>query len=134
MVALDLEALMTAEAGDVVTMYAGDFLAGDIDEPWAAGARDEARARFTTAAHDLLAAVDRTDEDIVLEQAEAVARQLIDLDRWDEMAHRFLIRQLHDRGLDGDARRAHDAYSAAMEEIDVEVDPLETLRKDDPAR
>ena len=127
-VTTDLETLMTSEEHrEILATYSGDFLPGDIDEPWSAGARDGARSRYTASAHQLLANAGPDNDGLELDEAETIARKLIELDRWDEAAHRALIRGLHARGLEGDARRSYEVYVAAMKELDVDVDEFEAL-------
>ena len=127
---IDLERLFEADDdGAIVAAFAGDVLPGDPDEPWTTGVRDQARARFTAAAYRLLEThsdAPATPEDIAREDPtlEDIARKLISLDRWDDRAHRILIGLLLDDGRDGDARRAHEAWATAMDELDIEVEDL----------
>jgi pimeloyl-ACP methyl ester carboxylesterase len=100
-VTTDLELLLSSDDPDVA-LFDGDFLVGDIDEPWTVAIRDEARARFTNLAHERLA--------IPIRSNEALARKLVALDPWDERAH-----------------LAHDAYAAAMTDLGVEASGLEEI-------
>jgi DNA-binding SARP family transcriptional activator len=119
-VTTDLELLLSSDDPDVAMgLFDGDFLVGDIDEPWTVAIRDEARARFTNLAHERLATPTRSNE--------TLARKLVALDPWDERAHLALIRLLADADLVGDARRAHDAYAAAMTDLGVEASGLEEI-------
>lgn len=122
---VDLERLLEAEDDlTTVELFAGDVLPGDPDEPWAAGVRDQARARFTAAAYRLLDDVEHATAADKRASLEGIARQLIALDRWDDRAHRALIRLLLVDERDGDARRAHQAWATAMDELDIEVEEL----------
>ena len=123
-VATDLEAFAAAATpSEIVATYGGDFLAGDLDAPWAAGVRDEARSRFTGAAHDVL-----SDEVAGASMdTEALARRLLELDQWDEAPHRWLVKHLHRQGRSGDARRAFDNYRAAMHELEIEIDSFDAI-------
>lgn len=120
-VSTDLEDFFRAtDDADIVDTYTGEFLPEDVYDDWTIGPRDEARSRFVAAARRLAVATSDTDPTA----AAAIARRLIEIDRYDETAHRLLIDTLTDAGEHGQARRAHDAYAIAMAELDIDVEPL----------
>lgn len=108
----------------VVAAYTGEFLPDDVYEDWTMGPRDEVRSIFTAAARRV--ASQDTDAGRHADAA-AVARRLVEADRWDEEAHRLLCTALAAAGEDGAARRAHEAWVAAMSEIDGAVPPYEEV-------
>lgn len=121
----DLEALLTA--GDdqaIVDAYTGEFLPEDRYDDWTEGPRSEARVRFAAAARRLAAA--NGEEGRHAEAAE-LARKLIAANRYDEEAHAVLVRSLRAGGEVAEGRRAHAAWTEAMAEIDVEVQPFDEL-------
>ena len=118
----DLEAFHQAtEDAAIVAAYPGDLLPEDVHEAWTAAARDEARGRFVLAARRLAeTAVSGGHAD----EAVRLGRRLLDTDRFDETAHRLVVRALLDAGEDAEAARAHAAWAGAMAELEVEVPPL----------
>lgn len=122
-VELDLALLDAArDDGAVVAAYTGTFLPCEPDAPWAVATRVEVRARFAAAAAAL--ARDRLDHGLPV-QAARVARLLVDDDPGDLRGHALLVEALLDAGRDEDAARAHDAWAAAGEALDVQVPPLD---------
>jgi DNA-binding SARP family transcriptional activator len=100
--------------------YAGDFLEADAYEDWAVALREEARAVYVRVARVL------ADRALETGQPEAGGRQLrriLERDAYDERAHLALVSSLEAAGQHGEARRAYRAYSARMDEIDVEPAP-----------
>ena len=95
-VSTDLEALFTTEDGTVAAeLYGGEFLPDDPDEPWAEPVRAAARA----ATADLVrstAAEFRTDERH--RDAADLLRQIVAIDRYDDLAHELLVSCLLDAG------------------------------------
>ncbi|WP_370327904.1 alpha/beta fold hydrolase [Euzebya sp.] len=121
-VVTDLEDLhrATDDAGTLDT-YTGEFLPEDRYEGWAEPVREAARSRAADAARRLLAEAIATG---ATGRAGDLARRLLSLDRYDEAAHRALVRlAAGDGGLEA-ARRAHDAWAAAMAELDLPVPSL----------
>ena len=100
----------------IVDGYHGDFLPDDRFDDWTAPVREALRARFVEAAHRELDRADRTGD---VGRVDRVARRLLDGDRYDEQAHRALVRALHGAGRHGEARVAYDAYTAAMSDLAV---------------
>lgn len=122
-VSTDLETLLDATSDhQTVTTYAGEFLPEEVDDDWAIGARNEARAAFTAAARRLAAqALDRQDHDT----AAALARRLVEVDRYDETAHQLLVDCLLATDDTAAARRAHQLWARYLSEIDITVPPFE---------
>ena len=121
--ATDLEALLAASGDEqVVASYTGEFLPEEVDDEWAIGARSEARAAFTAAARRLAtAARDGGDH----AAAAALARRLIEVDRYDEAAHQLLVESLLAAGETAGARQAHQVWARYLAEIDVIAPPFE---------
>ncbi len=126
---LDLDAVDTdiehfhgaADDAVVVAAYGGEFLPDDAFEDWTAPLRDEARSRFVGSARSLAA---RHHESGRHQLAADVARRLLASDKFDEDAHRLLVDTLLAAGETGEAKRAHAAWSAAMAELDIAVEPF----------
>lgn len=113
-----------ADDEGIVDAYTGELLPGDRYEDWLAPLRDEVRNRFVRAAHNLAARL--IDEGDVT-QLISLARRLIDIDPYDEPAHRLLVGALRDAGLGREAQKAHDSWAAALAEIGVDVQSLESV-------
>jgi pimeloyl-ACP methyl ester carboxylesterase/DNA-binding SARP family transcriptional activator len=132
MVRLDLDEVSTDledfyKASDdraIVANYRGEFLPEDRYVDWASGPRDEARSRFVAAVRRL--AERESDEGNPLRAAE-FARRLVEIDPYDESAYHLLVESLLKAGEKGHARKAHEAWSAAMSDIGFEPTPFETL-------
>ena len=121
----DLEEFFEASDDEaVVAAYAGEFLPEDVYDDWTAGTRDEARSRFLAAVRRL---AERAAQDGDHGRAALLARRLIGVDRYDESAHRMLVVELQRSGEVGEARRAHQAWEAALGEIGVDVDGFEDV-------
>lgn len=124
-VSTDLEDFFATDTDEAaVAAYTGDFLIEDVAEDWTAGARDEARSSFIRSARHVGT---RSLEGGDFEQAGAMARRLIGVDRYDEDAHRLLVTSLVGSGETAEARRAHEAWVQALAEIDVTVPPFEQI-------
>ena len=109
-VEVDLEAWsLLSDDTEVVDRYA-ELLPEDAHEEWARGARDAARDRFVAAARRLAEAADD-------ERAVDLLRRLLEVDPYDEAAHRALVRWLRRAGRQGEAARAQERYESAMEEL-----------------
>lgn len=73
----------------VIGLYRGDFLPGDVDQPWSIARRERLRAGFVRA----LAEVGRQDEDAgELDAAISLYRQGLEADAFVEEFHRGLMR------------------------------------------
>ena len=101
---------------DAVTAYRGDAFEEDPYADWAWSVREEARNAYAEALHLLLATY-RQDGDH--SAALAVARQLLNLDPYDETGHRSCIELLAAGGRHGEAQRARAAYATRMGELGV---------------
>jgi len=116
----DLERFFAAEDDEaIVSAYEGEFLPDDRYEDWAGRVRDEARTRFVTAGHRLAETTTDPNRRIWL------ARRLIASDVYDEPAYRLLVRTLLECDETREAERAHASWTAALSDLDVEVEPLE---------
>jgi DNA-binding SARP family transcriptional activator len=118
-VSTDLEALFKAEDGTVaMSLYGGEFLPDDADEPWAEDMRAAARAH----AADLVrsTAADLRSDGRHRDAADLL-RRIVAIDRYDDLAHELLVVCLLDTGDVGAARDAHDARVRAMAELDIDV-------------
>lgn len=102
------------------SLYRGDFLADDLDEPWADDLRERLRIEYQsslTCAAECLLHLGH------YRQAAATARRAQDIDSLDEDAYRLQIQAL---GLLQDKAGALSVYKelvCALEEIGVEPDP-----------
>lgn len=123
-VSTDLEDLFRAD-GDaaIVATYTGEFLPEDIYDDWTQGPRSEARTLFVSAARRLGTEATATADHA---RAAGIARRLIATDRYDEAAHRLLVDSLLAASETAEARRAHQAYTSAMADLGVEVEPFST--------
>lgn len=123
-VSTDLEDFYKAtDDAAVVAAYTGEFLPEDRYEDWPGPARDEARSRFVAAAQRHAAAMQHRESEL----AAAIARRLIEEDRYDEASHRLLISALVQDGQSGEARRAHQSWAEAMAELDATVPSFEDV-------
>ncbi len=111
----DLEALLRApDDAAVVAAYRGDFLPEDRYEAWSDGMRATAQARFVPSARreaDRLLQLGQPD------RAVAIASRLLEIDRFDEDAHRLLVTALHRAGAVEEAERAQVTFRTAMAEL-----------------
>jgi DNA-binding SARP family transcriptional activator len=97
--------------------YTGDFCTEDVDVPYTAALREEARAVYVSVVRALAEEHARRDD------TDAAGRCLLRLlahDPYDEPAHLALVRTLDRAGRYGEARRMYRAYTARMVELDVE--------------
>ncbi len=125
-VRLDLDAVdvdvarWTALTDDaaIVDGYPGDFLPDDVYEDWSVGTRDDTRSRFVASARRIASEAQRVGDH---DRAESLLRRILAADAYDEPAHRALIVTLHAAGRLGEARTAHDAFAAAMDDLAVPV-------------
>ncbi|WP_088317017.1 BTAD domain-containing putative transcriptional regulator [Kineosporia sp. R_H_3] len=109
---------------EVDALYRGDAFDDEPYEAWADGLREEVRAawlrslrrhaRLCRGAGDVDAAV----RDLV---------RLLAADPYDESAHHGLVRTLVSAGRHGEARRAFDRWTHAMEHIDAPTPPSDVL-------
>jgi len=124
-VSTDLNDLFESSGDEQITqLYAGEFLPEDLYDDWTHGARGEARSRFTQAAR-AFAAQAATDGNHEL--VTQLARRLVAADPYEQEFHLMLIKAHQEAGLAGEARRAHESWSRAMAELDLDIPPLESL-------
>ena len=122
-VSTDLELLLGATSDEqTVAVYTGEFLPEEVDDDWAIGTRNEARATFTAAARRLAAIAGGEGDH---NEAAALARRLIEVDRYDETAHQLLVHSLQAGGETAAARHAHQQWARYLSEIEVTVPPFE---------
>ena len=97
-------------------IYAGDFLEEDLYEEWAAGTREETRARLLTVLRSLARlAADRGDDEAASQQLSQVLEQ----EPYDEDAWLCLVACLLRLRRHGQARRSYAAYARRMSELGV---------------
>lgn len=119
-VAIDLEEWFRLDDDrGIVDGYVGELLPSDRYDDWSGPLRDEMRDRFVGAARRLIEA----DAD----DADALMRRLVDIDPYDESAHRGLVRRLHAAGRHGEAATAHQRYSRSMAELGVVPEPWDDV-------
>lgn len=109
-VVVDVEEWL-AEADDhaVLDGYAA-LLPEDAGEDWARPLADTVRDRLVSTARRVL-------DDCPEAEAVALLRRLLELDPYDDHAHRQLVRCLRRSGRQGEAAQAQERYDAAMEEL-----------------
>jgi DNA-binding SARP family transcriptional activator/ATP/maltotriose-dependent transcriptional regulator MalT len=110
--AAQAHAILTA----AVRSYGGDPFEDDPYAEWCGPLREEARAAYLRAVR-ALAGWSRDAGDT--EQAICHLLRLLDLDQYDERAHRELVETLVVEGRHGEARRAYHRYAASMRDIAV---------------
>lgn len=121
----DLEHLLSApDDAAVLDAYGGELLPEDRYEEWTLETREQVRSYIVLAARRELERA-RAGKD--LEQVVSVAHLLIDLDRYDEAAHRALVETRLALGDRTGARRAHDLWRDRLAELDVEAPPWNDL-------
>ena len=106
--------------------YEGDRR-GDYEYRGTPGAaiRDEVRSVFLLAARRL---AEQEMQNKRFDRAIDLGRRLLDLDRYDESAHELVVTALLESGEPGEARRAHQAWADAMDELDIEIPAFSTLQ------
>ena len=97
-------------------MHTGDFLADDLYEDWAAGARDEVESLGGEVIRVLAFALARTSDP---QRAVAWFARLLHYDPHDEPTYEALIFLLASDRRHGEARRYHRMYEMRMRELDV---------------
>ena len=124
-VATDLEELyQAADDEGIVAVYGGEFLPDDRFEDWSDAPRTAARNRFASAARRLgLRALEAGD----VEGAVDLAERLIELDRYDEDAHRLRVTARLRSGATAQASAAHAEWASAIAELDLVAPPLSEL-------
>ena len=125
-VSTDLEAFHRSRDDEaVVAAYHGEFLPDDVYEDWATSTRTEVRTRFVLAARRLAqTAVEHGDH----QRAVELGGQLIEVDPYDEQAHRLRVTGLLRAGSVHEAERAHANWGEVMAELGVPVPAWDELR------
>ncbi len=97
--------------GDAQRLYGGEFLGDEPYDDWAVPAREEARSVYLRVVRTLAELCQDAGE-----TAEAVGYlyQILQLDPYDESAHKTLIDLLSGHGWHGEAQRAQARYREAM--------------------
>jgi DNA-binding SARP family transcriptional activator len=100
-------------------LYQGDFLEADIHAEWSQALRDRARAAYLAVLRAQAVDEVRRGPDA------AVAAQLkiLEVDPWDEDAHREIVAALTSAGRHGEARQAYRRYRARMHELGLTPEP-----------
>lgn len=124
-VELDLDEFGRApDDGAVVAMHTGQFLPSDHDHAWTAATRAEVATRFAAAAtRAAMAALEAGAP----ARAARVARRLLDDDPLNLRGHELLVAALLDQDQHTAAVAAHAAWSAAGDEVGVQVPPLDPV-------
>jgi DNA-binding SARP family transcriptional activator len=121
----DLEQVLSAERdADVLDAYGGELLPEDRYEEWTLEPREHVRSHIVLAARREL---ERARAEADLERAVSIAHLLLDLDRYDDAAHRALVETRLALGDRTGARRAHDLWRDRLAELDLEVPPWDDL-------
>ena len=125
-VSLDLDAVHTdleaffapADEQLIVDRFTGEFLPSDLYEDWTTSVRDEVRLRFVTAAITLAEnGLETGDSTAVIE----LTHRVLEVDYYNDRAHRVLVEALRENDQPGEARRAHGRWTTAMAEVGIEV-------------
>ncbi|WP_020520875.1 tetratricopeptide repeat protein [Catelliglobosispora koreensis] len=97
--------------GDAQRLYGGEFLGDEPYDDWAVPAREEARSVYLRVVRTLAELCQDAGE-----TAEAIGYlyQILQLDPYDESAHKTLIDLLSGHGWHGEAQRAQARYREAM--------------------
>jgi DNA-binding SARP family transcriptional activator len=124
-VSSDLEDFLRAEDdGAIVDRFPGILLPEDTYDDWTAAMRDETTRRFVAAA---LRQAERCLAADDYQGAVTDCRRVIEVDPYEESAHRLLLRALVASDELGAARRAHERWAAAMAELDIEIPDYDEL-------
>lgn len=105
-------------------MHTGDFLADDLYEDWAAGAREEIEALGIDVVRVLAFALARTSDP---QRSVAWFARLLTYDPHDEPTYEALIWVLAEARRHGEARRYHRMYEMRMRELDVPAQSFEEM-------
>lgn len=99
---------------DACRLYTGEFLGDEPYDDWAVPAREEARAVYLRVVRTLVDLARDTGD-----TAEAVSflYQILQLDPYDESAHRTVIDLLSSHGWHGEAQRARARFRDAMRDL-----------------
>jgi len=111
----DLEAFHRADDDQaVLDTCTGEFLPEDRYESWTDGTREEVRMRAVRAAQRLgQTALAAGDHDLAV----TVGRRILDMDPFADAGHRMIVQALRAAGDEPAARRAHETWIDAMQEL-----------------
>jgi DNA-binding SARP family transcriptional activator len=109
---------------EVDALYRGDAFDDEPYEAWADGLREEVRAAWLRSLRRHATLCRRAGE---VDAAVADLVRLLAADAYDESAHHALVRTLVTAGRHGEARRAFDRWTHAMEHIDAPPPPPDVL-------
>lgn len=108
----------------VVDAYTGELLPDDVYEDWADPPRAAARVRFLAAAHRLLELAVGSEEHLV---AVELAARILDVDPYDDAAHRATVAGLHSNGSRGAAKAAYASYVSRMGDLGVRPESFDDV-------
>ncbi len=108
---VDVERWLRLPDEQAVATYA-ELLPGDVYDDWARPLREELCDRFVAAAHRVAGEVAAPDAVVLL-------RRVLELDPYDEQAHRQLVARLEEDGRHGEAGTARARYAVAMAELEA---------------
>ncbi|MEO1055902.1 MAG: alpha/beta fold hydrolase [Actinomycetota bacterium] len=118
-VTTDLDGLRAAKTDEeIVAAFGGELLPEDRYDDWVMPARDEVNGRFAAAARRVVAST----LEINSERAAALARQLVELDEYDLVAHQLLAEAFTVGGDTSGAHRARQRRDAVAAELGVDGD------------
>ncbi|WP_088283396.1 BTAD domain-containing putative transcriptional regulator [Kineosporia sp. A_224] len=109
---------------EVDALYRGDAFDDEPYEAWADGLREEVRAAWLRSLRRHATLCRRAGE---VDAAVADLVRLLAADAYDESAHHALVRTLVAAGRHGEARRAFDRWTHAMEHIDAPTPSSDVL-------
>ena len=104
------DAIAAGRFGDAVALRRGELLPEDLYEDWVTPVRDRARLDFATAVRALLPEASAAG-------ALPLALRWLEVDEYDQDAHRAVIGALRALGREREAALAADSYRARMEEL-----------------
>lgn len=118
---VDVERWFRLEDDLVLVRGYAELLPEDRYDDWTAPLRDQMRDRFVAAAHRVARAVlaDPADGGAGSEDGVVLLRRVLELDPYDEEAHRALVELLHRDGRHGEAVAAQERYEEAMAELGI---------------
>ena len=108
----------------IVDAYAGELLPDDVYDDWADPPRTAARVRFLAAAHRQLDRAVLAGEHLVVVE---LATRILDVDPYDDAAHRATVAGLYANGSRGAAQAAYASYANRMAQLGVEPDSFAQL-------
>lgn len=104
-----------------LALYRGDAFADDPYRAWTEAMRTRCRTAVVDASHELAAEAMAHGR---FADAASLALRVVEVDQFDELAHRRLIEALQRQGRHGEARRAYRVYAERMEELGIVTTPF----------